>query len=383
MNSPYAFDGTRYGLDEVYVIGFYYPGYDTPIDSIFKCSFLGNFYEFPFIHNGLNFLTAESAYQSEKFPDNKTMFQNLNGNDAFKLSRTLSNATIFNPDQAWDLMYNVLTSKFANPPLSNMLQNTRNSFLVEHNIVKGRDTRWSDDFDGTGLNWMGLLLMIIRDKARLPTNQYWTHWIKNHINIHNGKLTNNSYWNNVVGDATRTLRLLLVKPSVSSSSLNPRSSSSSSSLNSRPKVSKSSKSSSSSLNSTVPILPLHTRVPVLPIINIFKPNIEARICPVSPPYFKKCSRPGCISQNYSDQYREYPCCSQLCAIASTSRICSRPGCISQKYRDQYTEFPCCSLLCAIASTSRICSRPDCISQKYRDQYKEYPCCSQLCAIASI
>ena len=341
MNNPYAFDGKRYGLDEVFVIGFYYPGQDTPIDSIFKCSFLSNFYELPFIHNGLTFLTAESAYQSEKFPDKKTMFQNLNGNDAFNLSRTLPNNTMFNSDQAWDSMYNVLKSKFANQPLYNMLQNTNNSFIVEHNIVKGRDTRWSDDFDGTGLNWMGLLLMIIRDKARLPKNQYWTLWIKKHINIYNGSPKHNSYWNSVVGDATRTLRLLLLKP-------------------------------------MVPMLPL----PESPIITIFKPNIEARICPVLTPYSKKCSRSGCISQKYRDQYREYPCCSRLCAIASTPRICSRLGCISQKYRDQYREYHYCSQLCADWCAPRLCSRLGCISQKYKDQYKEYPHCSYLCAIAS-
>ena len=35
------------------------------------------------------------------------------------------------------------------------------AFLLEHNERKGRDDTWSDDADGEGQNWLGLLLMLL------------------------------------------------------------------------------------------------------------------------------------------------------------------------------------------------------------------------------
>jgi predicted NAD-dependent protein-ADP-ribosyltransferase YbiA (DUF1768 family) len=60
-------------------------------------------------------------------------------------------------------MKEVLTAKIAqNPTIARWLNATGDSFLVEHNQVKGRDTFWSDDFDGTGKNMLGTLWMELR-----------------------------------------------------------------------------------------------------------------------------------------------------------------------------------------------------------------------------
>jgi predicted NAD-dependent protein-ADP-ribosyltransferase YbiA (DUF1768 family) len=53
--------------------------------------------------------------------------------------------------------------------IANWLDATGDSFLVEHNLVKGRDTFWSDDFDGTGKNMLGTLWMELRSEMRGET----------------------------------------------------------------------------------------------------------------------------------------------------------------------------------------------------------------------
>uniref|UniRef100_A0A6C0EIE4 NADAR domain-containing protein n=1 Tax=viral metagenome TaxID=1070528 RepID=A0A6C0EIE4_9ZZZZ len=345
MTNPCFFDGKKFGLDRVNVTAFYYPGYPTPVDSFFNCSFLSNYYKGdPIIYNGLQFLTAEAAYQSEKYQDKKNLFQNLSGQQAFDLSRKLSNSSLFNPSQAWDIMYDVLKSKFSNVKMHRMLQNTNNSFLLEHNIVKGRDNRWSDDYDGTGNNWLGLLLMLIRDESKTVKYQYWTTWIKNHVNIKDGSLYQQSFWPNLVRTATRTLRLI---PNAEIKSRN------------------------ASIIST-PHRDTKSVTSIYPVSSVTLANSSRTIS-------KYCSRPGCKYPKYRNQQKEYPFCSLICAQALTSRICSRPGCKYLKYRNQQKEYPFCSLICAQALTSRICSRPGCAYQKYRNQQKEYPFCSLICA----
>ena len=59
-------------------------------------------------------------------------------------------------------MLEVLREKFKNSHAQKALQDTKNVYLVEHNPVKGRDTFWSDDNDGTGKNMLGTLLMQAR-----------------------------------------------------------------------------------------------------------------------------------------------------------------------------------------------------------------------------
>merc|ERR1711920_706262 len=68
--------------------------------------------------------------------------------------------------------------------MSEALTLTGDTYLVEHNSQAGRDLQWSDNFDGTGTNWLGLQLMLIRDK--LSGNSKWTNWLRSLIDFETG-----------------------------------------------------------------------------------------------------------------------------------------------------------------------------------------------------
>merc|ERR1712060_44732 len=79
------------------------------------------------------------------------------------------------------------------------LQKTGDTFLLGHNSVSGRDMTWSDNHDGTGTNWLGLLLMLIRDK--LNASQKWTSFVRTLIDLSSGKPISQSgqqKWQDVV-----------------------------------------------------------------------------------------------------------------------------------------------------------------------------------------
>ena len=62
-------------------------------------------------------------------------------------------------------MYEVLVAKFANQKMRSLLQQSKPKILVEANTISGRDSIWSNNYDGEGynINILGLLLMHIRD----------------------------------------------------------------------------------------------------------------------------------------------------------------------------------------------------------------------------
>jgi hypothetical protein len=60
-------------------------------------------------------------------------------------------------------MLDVLLCKVAqHPEIAEWLLATGIAYLVEHNLVKGRDAFWSDDSDGAGQNMLGKLWMQVR-----------------------------------------------------------------------------------------------------------------------------------------------------------------------------------------------------------------------------
>ena len=61
---------------------------------------------------------------------------------------------------------------------------TGDHFLLEHNSVPGRDLVWSDNSDGSGTNWLGLQLMIIRDE--LTKKSSWTNFIYSQVDGYSG-----------------------------------------------------------------------------------------------------------------------------------------------------------------------------------------------------
>ena len=75
--------------------------------------------------------------------------------------------TLYNGNGRWTTMYLLLDQKFRQGTSEHeWLMNTGTSFLLEHNPFTHRDAVWSDKNDGKGVNWLGLQLMLIREKYR-------------------------------------------------------------------------------------------------------------------------------------------------------------------------------------------------------------------------
>lgn len=118
---------------------------------------------------------AEAYFQACKHWDNIDIveqFTKCNGDQAVKLGKRVR----LTPAQivAWDkrkdnAMREVVFQKFnQNKPLLELLLSTSGAKLKEHNPVKGRDTYWSDNNDGSGKNMLGIILEETR--AKFKTN---------------------------------------------------------------------------------------------------------------------------------------------------------------------------------------------------------------------
>ena len=132
----------------------------------------GNFYYSPLdIHiNGksYSFQCAEAAYQAHKFinyPHIIYSFTNCDGKGAYKCAKFYSKyqCTSWHKNK-WSIMLNILFIKFSDKTLKQLLLTTGKRYLIEHAPVKGRDSYWADDFDGSGKNQLGIALMITRQK---------------------------------------------------------------------------------------------------------------------------------------------------------------------------------------------------------------------------
>eukprot|EP00927_Polykrikos_kofoidii_P007457 TRINITY_DN13060_c0_g1_i1.p1 TRINITY_DN13060_c0_g1~~TRINITY_DN13060_c0_g1_i1.p1 ORF type:complete len:417 (+),score=46.22 TRINITY_DN13060_c0_g1_i1:55-1305(+) len=165
-------------VQRVGVLAFYSPGWDEVWDLLCKASFLSNFYyvgrggvrlETPRTPGAIHeFTNSEAAFQATKFWDRAADFEFLSGDDAFALSRSLrheADVTYAGFGSNWNAMLAVLRAKFTpGTVMARGLVKTADAFLLEHNASKGRDTLWSDDNDGSGRNWLGLQLMLVRDE---------------------------------------------------------------------------------------------------------------------------------------------------------------------------------------------------------------------------
>ena len=123
----------------------------------------GNFYLRKLKYNGLVFECAESAFQAAKCanPIDRQKFVGLDGDAAFHLGRSVSMRSDWHQVKR-STMKEILTAKFQDFDLRTALAQTGSAYIIEHNERKGRDTFWSDDFDGTGQNVLGQILMEIR-----------------------------------------------------------------------------------------------------------------------------------------------------------------------------------------------------------------------------
>lgn len=132
--------------------------------------FLSNFYESSLWHEGIQYRSVEHAYQAAKSSDETTK-QMIREAKTPGIAKRLGYSCQLPPD--WDarkveIMRVLLCAKFENPLLRAMLLATGDAQLVEGNT-------WNDTFFGVcrgkGLNWLGRLLMEIREECRLEEDQ--------------------------------------------------------------------------------------------------------------------------------------------------------------------------------------------------------------------
>jgi len=200
------------------IIGFYYPDEETDIDLICQSGFLGNFFDLslmplspmlinlnpPAHETSYTFRNSESAFQALKFWDYASKFSPLSGNEAFQLKRSLTKKGLADWSYAgyggnYQGMMACLKIKFAPETLmANALLKTGDAWLQERNIKVGRDNTWSDNGDGTGKNWLGIQLMLLRDELKYGSSASsiegtWTSTISSSMDISNGsQLTDNT-----------------------------------------------------------------------------------------------------------------------------------------------------------------------------------------------
>lgn len=205
------------------VIAFYFPDKEESWDAMCKAGFGGNFWNLgrdklrvtahapsqaPKEHL---FGNAEAAFQALKFWHRAEEFRNLTGGGAFRKKKELAGG------EDWSYggygtnykgMLAVLRPKFSPGSLmAQKLQETGCHFLMEHNAAKGRDTTWSDDSDGTGSNWLGLQMMLLRDELNKECT--WTDFIKSQIDQDKGTQID-GVWQSTVLSATQELNKAIV-----------------------------------------------------------------------------------------------------------------------------------------------------------------------------
>ena len=116
----------------------------------------------------MDYLNAESAYQAQKSPKNAHLFTQLSGYEAKKMGYKVLMVANWN-DTKLQIMYNIVSEKFAqNTYLQKKLLATGDAILIEGNTW--RDTFWGV-CNGVGENWLGLILMRVRDELKLESEK--------------------------------------------------------------------------------------------------------------------------------------------------------------------------------------------------------------------
>lgn len=147
-----------------------------------ELSFCSNFYHATLKFKEIDFHTAEHAYQWAKCKnqlDKNEILKSTNPVDAKKIGRHAEMV------DNWDnikiqTMYEILKAKFNNLYLAERLIKTENQELVEHNYWK--DYYWGV-CDGKGENWLGRLLMKIREELKQEKTIHSSDSIKFNIKI--------------------------------------------------------------------------------------------------------------------------------------------------------------------------------------------------------
>jgi ribA/ribD-fused uncharacterized protein len=124
--------------------------------------FLSNFHEASIWIDGLRYPSVEHAYQSMKVGGSETIREARSPGVAKNLGRAMPMVPDWDNKKV-DVMRRLVREKFKNPLLRAMLVATADATLVEGNT-------WNDRFwgvcRGTGQNWLGKILMEIREECK-------------------------------------------------------------------------------------------------------------------------------------------------------------------------------------------------------------------------
>lgn len=145
------------------------------------------------------FRNAEAAFHALKHwrHNHAIEFESLSGTQAVVMSERLGDThdkLLAGFCNAFLAMLHVLRAKFPrDSELAAALLKTAPDFLLLHGSFKGDDPVWSDNFDGTGTNWLGLQLMLIRDELQPACDHHshgggrtWTNFIERCLDTQSG-----------------------------------------------------------------------------------------------------------------------------------------------------------------------------------------------------
>lgn len=202
------------------VVAFQHQNKPEPWDDLCGAGFLSNHFpqgsSFLQIASPLEpgrrqkFANAEAAFQALHFWPLANEFSTLSGIEAEQKRRQFRGRE--DPNFAgflneWRAMQNVLGEKFkAKSQFAMALVKTGDAYLLYHDS-NGTENTWSNGGNGQGRNWLGLQLMLLRDKlsGQAPS---WTGYIESLFDLASGRPLNNGQfekWQESVRRATKAV----------------------------------------------------------------------------------------------------------------------------------------------------------------------------------
>lgn len=127
-----------------------------------------NFARFPIELDGNTWFTTEHYFQAEKFIDEAYRMKIRDTKSAMEAAK-LGRSRKMKIKENWDdirieVMKKALIAKFTqHEKLKELLLSTGDATLVEHTK---NDNFWGDGGDGSGENWLGKLLMELREELK-------------------------------------------------------------------------------------------------------------------------------------------------------------------------------------------------------------------------
>jgi len=186
------------GDKKLHVIGFHHPGWDEALDMMCGCGFLSNSFDHSVTQHMMVlkppgnlskiFTNAEAAFQATRFWRKAQQFATLSGEKALdRVPRSgLQDNYYSGFGTAWLAMSGVLNAKFKPGTIfAEALIRTGDAFLVSRAGALRSDVVWTDGGNGSGKNWLGLQLMLVRDL--LSGRSTWSKYLQSCFDLQTGK----------------------------------------------------------------------------------------------------------------------------------------------------------------------------------------------------